>query len=152
MLTCQGCHNPVQRAPLNKARTPAAFRRAPSSIVPEAEGSQPFSFVKLVQPVLDRNCVECHAREKAIDLSSGDSTKNPHQWSTSYLNLNRYAFYYDNAVFTAPRTIPGHFGARESKLLKFLDGSHQNLKLTPEDRNRITLWLDCNSDFRGTFK
>ena len=152
MLTCQGCHNPVQRAPLNKARTPAAFQRAPSTIVPEADGSQPFSYVRLVQPVLDRNCVECHAREKKLDLSQGDPEKNKNKWYTSYVNLRPFAFFYDNAVFTEPRTIPGKFGARASKLLRFLDSGHHNLKLTLEDRRRITLWLDCNSDYSGWFK
>ena len=151
MLTCQGCHNPVHRAPVNKARTPAAFRRAPSEIVPEPEGSNPFSFVRLVQPVLDRNCVRCHAEKKAIDLSMGDWEKNLNHWSTSYLALQPYAFFYDNAVFTAPRTTPGAFGARASRLYKVLSGDHHGLKLPKEDLHRIALWLDSNSDYFGSF-
>ena len=151
MLTCQGCHNPVHRAPVNKAHTPAAFRRAPSVIAPESEGSRPFSYVRLVQPVLDRNCVACHAEKKALDLSKGDWVKNPHHWYTSYLNLKPYAFFYDNAVFTAPRTIPGKFGARASKLFQILSGDHHGLKLPAPDRHCITLWLDCNSDYFGSF-
>jgi len=151
MLTCQGCHNPVHRAPLNKLQTPAAFRRAPSRIVPEPEDSNPFSFVRLVQPVLDRNCVECHAKEKAIDLSKGDWEKNPNQWHTSYLRLQPFAFFYDNAVFTEPRTIPGKFGARASRLYQILSSEHHGLKLSKDDLHRVTLWLDCNSDYFGSF-
>ena len=151
MLTCQGCHNPVHRAPLNKARTPAAFRRTPSEIVPEAPDSNPFSYVRLVQPVLDRNCVECHAQKKALELSKGDWENNVNRWSTSYLRLQPYAFFYDNAVFTEPRTIPGKFGARASRLYQLLSGDHHGLKLSKDDFHRIALWLDCNSDYFGSF-
>ncbi|MEI6277985.1 MAG: PQQ-binding-like beta-propeller repeat protein [Verrucomicrobiae bacterium] len=152
MLTCQGCHNPVHRAAPPKKSTPAAFRRAPSEITPEPEGSHPFSFPRLVQPVLDRKCVACHAEKNALDLSMGDPEKNKTEWFTSYANLEKFAFFYDDVRFTTPRTIPGEFGAKASKLLKIIDGDHYGLKLSPEDRRRITLWLDCNSDFFGNFQ
>ena len=61
-----------------------SLRRAPSEIVPEAEGSKPLSFPRLVQPVLDRNCVACHEKEKpkALDLARGDWHKNQNGWYT----------------------------------------------------------------------
>jgi len=152
MLACQGCHNPVHRAAAPKTRNPSAFRRAPSEIAPEPEGSCPFSYPRLVQPVLDRNCVACHTGKKALDLSKGDWEKDKSGWFTSYKNLQKFAFFFDDPRFTTPRTIPGEFGARVSKLMKILDGDHYGLKLSPEDRHRITLWLDCNSDFFGNFQ
>ena len=152
MLTCQGCHNPVYRAAPPKRSNPAAFKRAPSEIVPEPEGSHPFSYPRLVQPTLDRNCVACHTEKKALDLSKGDWEKNKSGWYTSYENLRKFAYFYDEPAFTTPRTIPGEFGARASKLLKIIDGDHYGLKLSEEDRHRITLWLDCNSDFFGNFQ
>ena len=152
MLACQGCHNPVHRAAAPKTRNPSAFRRAPSEIAPEPEGSYPFSYPRLVQPVLDRNCVACHTEKKALDLSKGDWEKDKSGWFTSYKNLQKFAFFFDDPRFTTPRTIPGEFGARVSKLMKILDGDHYGLKLSPEDRHRITLWLDCNSDFFGNFQ
>ena len=29
---------------------------------------------------------------------------------------------------------------------------HHDVKLSPEELRRITLWLDCNSDFYGTYE
>jgi len=36
--------------------------------------------------------------------------------------------------------------------LKYLDESHYGVKLSSEDRRRITLWLDCNSEFYGSYE
>ena len=101
--------------------------------------------------MLDRYCVACHTEKKAADLSKGAWEKHKFGWYDSYVNLQKFAFFFDDARFTTPRTIPGEFGARTSKLMKILDGDHYGVKLTPEDRHRLTLWLDCNSDFFGSF-
>jgi len=152
-LLCQGCHDPrPQRRSLGQMAM--AMSRPPSAIQPDVEGSRPFSFPRLVQPVLDRNCVPCHIKNptKAPDLRAGDWRKNRSHWYTSYNNLQKRAFYFDNAVFTVPRTTPGKFGARASKLYQMLAKGHHDLELSPEDLHRITLWLDCNSDFFGAYK
>lgn len=156
-LVCQGCHEPRSRTPRPLKRLPLALRRGPSKIRPEADGSNPFSFAKLVQPVLERRCVSCHAKEpKAIELGTGDATANPYHWYTSYTNLRPYAFYFgryeaEYDAWTDPRTTPGRFGARASKLLKLLQKGHYDVKLSEDERRRITLWLDCNSDFFGSY-
>jgi len=154
-LLCQGCHDSRSATTVPTSRGGMAFQRAPSTIVPDVEGSNPFSYPRLVQPVLDRNCVPCHTKNKdkrPPDLTAGDYHKNHSHWYTSYQNLQKYAFFFDNAVFTTPRTIPGHFGARASKLYQMIEKGHHDLKLSKEDLHRITLWLDCNSDFFGAYK
>jgi hypothetical protein len=60
-LVCQGCHEPKYRTPLMPKSTPLALRREPSKLKPDVDGSNPFSYPRLVQPVLDRHCVKCHA-------------------------------------------------------------------------------------------
>ena len=68
-LTCVGCHEPKHGAPPPVTDKPLAFLRAPSPIAPEPEGSNPFSYVRLVQPVLDNNCVSCHGgNDGMLDL------------------------------------------------------------------------------------
>jgi hypothetical protein len=167
-LLCQGCHEPRNCAPplprllpLAFRRPPSktlAFRRPPSKIQPDVEGSNPFSFPRLVQPVLERNCVTCHEKEDtAIDLGKGDWEKNPDYRYTSYNNLREYAFFFGSFrneydPWTTPRTIPGQFGARVSKLYKILKDGHYDVTLSKEDLHRITLWLDCNSDFFGSYE
>ncbi|MBL7222606.1 MAG: NPCBM/NEW2 domain-containing protein, partial [Candidatus Brocadiae bacterium] len=153
-LLCQGCHDSRTATTLSE-RQPLAMSRVPSQVKPDVDGSNPFSYPRLVQPVLDRNCVPCHIKNKdkrAPDLAAGDPRKNPNRWHVSYHSLKGHAFYFDNAVFTVPRTIPGKFGARASKLYQMLAKGHHDLTLSPEDLHRITLWLDCNSDFFGAYK
>ncbi|MBM3998575.1 MAG: hypothetical protein FJ297_03360 [Planctomycetes bacterium] len=157
-LTCQGCHEPKQRSPVRPSIAPLALRRAPSVIAPEAEGSNPFSYVRLVQPVLDRHCVACHTERKAIDLSG--SITPTHGWTQSYLALaEKYGFYFHvtngsihMGVHGGSRTIPGKFGARGSTLIEYLDERHHGVRLAPEERHRLTLWLDCNSEFFGSYE
>jgi hypothetical protein len=157
-LLCRGCHEPRHSAPIVGQGLPLAFRRPPSRIQPDVEGSNPFSFPRLVQPVLERNCVACHEKEpEAPDLRKGNWKKNRDYRYTSYDNLREYAFSFDNArgkydPWTIPRTTPGQFGALASKLYEILSHEHHGVKLSKEDFHRITLWLDCNSDFFGSYE
>ncbi len=158
-LTCQGCHEERHRAPGLSGQPALALRRPPSEIRPEEEGSNPLSFPRLVQPVLDRHCVNCHGQNgDAPDLRAGDWRKSPFKWSTSYANLDRYAFFYDSGNrtgwnrFVAPETIPGQFGARASRLYKVLASGHYDVRLPANDMRCITLWLDSDSNFFGAYE
>jgi hypothetical protein len=162
-LTCLGCHE-RKRVTRPPDRLPAALGRPPSKVRPDVDGSNPFSYVRLVQPVLDRHCVACHREKKALDLSGapfdtgGDKRKRGFAaFTQSYMDLApKYGFWFDSEIGCATRpqhggvrTVAGQFGARASALLALLDKGHYDLKLPPEDLHRLTLWLDCNSDFYG---
>jgi len=157
-LTCQGCHERKKRPPSRPLEMPLALRRGPSKIQPDCEGSNPFSYVRLVQPVLDRHCVGCHKEKKALDLTGTIEGKN--HFTRSYNNLaGKYGFYfhvYNGSIRTGvhggSRTIPGEFGAQASELLKYMDQRHYGVKLPKEDFHRLTLWLDCNSEFLGAYE
>jgi hypothetical protein len=157
-MRCQGCHEPKHHAPIHPPHVPLALRRPPSRITPEADGSNPFNYVRLVQDVLDRNCVECHRQEEALDLSG--VVEGPHGWTRSYQNLaSQYGFFFhvyngsiNTGVHGGSRTIAGQFGARAAKLLDYLDARHYGVELSGEDRRRLTLWLDCNSEFFGAYE
>jgi len=157
-LFCQGCHEPRSAAPPPPGQVPLALRRPPSVIQPEVDGANPFSFPRLVQPVLARHCIACHEKEaKAPDLRPGEWQKHPHLWYASYANLRDYAFFYgatrgDYDPWTPPRTEPGKFGARASRLYPMLRDRHHDVNLPPEDLRRVALWLDCNSDFFGSYE
>jgi len=155
-LTCQGCHELKHRPPNVPARLPLALRRKPSKLRPDVDGSNPFNYPRLVQPVLDGNCVECHREEKALDLSG----KIAGGFTQSYNALaGKYGFYFhvhngsiNTGVHGGSRTIPGKFGARASGLLKYMGEKHYGVKLSPEDYYRLVLWLDCNSEFLGAYE
>jgi hypothetical protein len=133
-------------------------QREPSPIQPDSNGSNPFNYVRLVQPVLDRHCVDCHREKGALDLAG--SPGGPHGWTRSYTNLaKKYGFYFhvrngsiNTGIHGGTRTDPGKFGARVAALTDYLDEDHHGVRLSDADRHRVDLWLDCNSEFYGSYE
>ena len=71
-ISCIGCHENRRDAPL--AGVPLAARRLPSRLVPKDYENEPFSYVRMVQPILDKHCVRCHGNAEPqgnLDLSGG---------------------------------------------------------------------------------
>lgn len=154
-LSCVGCHEPAQASPGAGKRTmPIALRRSPSALQPEGPGSYPLSFARLVQPVLDRNCVDCHDRETKAPKLHGDRLAKSGR-SEAFESLRGVAWGMSGGNGTALKerqfSIPGQEGARVSKLGLLLGTDHHGMKLSPEDQRRITLWLDANSNFFGAY-
>ena len=155
-LFCQGCHEPKHQAGTSVSQPPLALRRPPSMPRPDVDGSNPFSYPRLVQPVLERNCVGCHSRNaKNAPNLAREPIRN--HWFASYNSLLPYAFtsYGARQGWSDPlwyRTEPGKFGAHASRLVQLLDRGHHDLKLSQEDFHRLTLWLDSASLFYGVFE
>ena len=148
-LSCVGCHEPGHRAPMNPALTPLAMQRPPSKLTPGVDGSRPFSYARLVQPVLDRNCVSCHKEnaDHAPNLGREPITRS---YYASYNSLAPQWGFHDYG--DQYRTTPGRFGARASKLYELLQGDHHGLELPAEDLHRLTLWLDMCTMFYGVYE
>jgi hypothetical protein len=148
-LVCAGCHQPRHRTAVPSGSLPLALRRPPSRLQPDVDGSNPFSYPRLVQPVLDRHCVECHEQhaDTAPNLGREPITRN---WYASYNSLiERFAFHdYGHGY----RTTPGQFGARASELYKLIQEGHYDVQLSDEQLHRLTLWLDCSSMFYGVYE
>jgi len=148
-LVCAGCHNQRHRVSFPATPVPLALRRAPSPLPPDVDGSQPFSYPRLVQPVLDRHCVDCHAQhpDTAPNLARDPIVRN---WYASYENLvHKYGFHDYHDPY---RTTPGKFGALDAPLYRLLQSDHHCVQLPPDDLHRITLWLDCVSMFYGVYE
>jgi predicted esterase len=149
--SCIGCHE--QRTKTASVGAPVqAVGRAPSRIKPGPEGSLPFSYPRLVQPVLDQHCVRCHDGKEAgrpvlTSAPEGDFTKsyNALVSRVSFTAWNRPQQNFE------PMTEPLRFGALASPLARMLDQGHGNVTLTPEDQERLNTWMDANALFYGTF-
>jgi len=156
-LVCQGCHEPKLRMSSAKTRLATALKRAPSKIAPDVSGSYPLAFPRLVQPVINAKCLPCHSKEKkAPNLSGVEFGK--HGWSKSFETLQRYGWGKSggNGAIRGNggcTSIAGKIGAKGSKLLPHLTGpkGHHDVKLTAEELYRITLWIDCNTNFYGAY-
>ena len=116
--SCVGCHEHRTTAPVSGGVGLAALRE-PSSIAPAPDGSKPFSYPILVQPVLDSKCVSCHGGEKiegGIDLTGTPEG----QFSRSYNALARLVPFSSwqgtPQANHEPLTHPDQFGARASTL------------------------------------
>jgi mono/diheme cytochrome c family protein len=151
--TCVGCHERPGTAPAFGPRIAAG--RAPSILQPGPAGSRPLSFPLLVQPVLDRHCVRCHGSrpQAARPVLAGGAQG---VFSQSYEALRPYVRWYEwgGKSITQIVTRPGHQGADESRLLPILsDHNHAGeVRLSAEDRGRLTLWLDANAPFYGVYR
>jgi len=149
-MTCLGCHEPKHRAAKQSTRIPLALQRPPSKMRPDVDGSNPFSYVRLVQPALDRNCASCHKEKGALDLRGIIEGNNG--WTRSYNNLaQKYGFYFhvsngsiNQGIHGGSRTIPGEFGAKAAALLSYMDERHYAVNPT-----FAVGWP--NRDFKNTF-
>lgn len=154
-LTCAGCHESKHAPPKNLgSQPPLALRRAPSELKPEPEGAYPLTFARLVQPVLNRRCVDCHNTETNAPSLRGDRF-GKFGWSEAFHTLRQHAWGMSGGNGTALKerqySIPGEDGARVSGLYRLLAQGHHDVKLPAEEMRRITLWLDANSNFYGAY-
>src|SRR5690606_106799 len=85
-LSCVGCHEPRNQAPPSSG-PPMAALRGPAKLTPGPDGSWPLRFDRLVQPVLNRNCTECHSTASRHAEAVRFDLTEPH----AYRNLMAFA-------------------------------------------------------------
>jgi formylglycine-generating enzyme required for sulfatase activity len=167
--SCVGCHENQSAAPV-LVPSSAQLRDA-SEIRPWFGPARGFSFVREVQPVLDRYCVSCHDKMQnadgdgsapAVPYLKGDAMitnwtsqlagrwKGGGKFSESYFQLQRYlrrpGIEGDRRMFSP---LEFHFSATE--LGQILRKGHHGVSLDPESRERLVAWHDLNAPFFGTW-
>jgi hypothetical protein len=160
-VSCVGCHEPRDSVPAVENLTRLALTRPPSDLEPGPEGSWPLNFMHLVKPVLDAKCIQCHdgsqKNRERVDLTGGKN---------AWKNLRPYAWCLSGkgVVITRPkgeeeetspvRSIPGKVGTTEAQLWQILQSEpHKSeVKLTEDELERLTTWLDCMSPFYGAYE
>jgi hypothetical protein len=150
---CVGCHAESHASPPDN---PTLLMRKPAELVPPAgpqyEGG--FSFVRTVQPVLDRYCIRCHGLGEG-QPPNGVSLIGVQQgsFSQSYMTLARYT----NPIGLKSETHgeeknisrPMDYYAHGSRLGRMLLNNHQKVNLPREDFQRLIDWLDLNTQANG---
>ncbi len=174
--SCIGCHEERTSAP-PRAALAAAFRQPSRPLEPPEWGPGGFSYRRIVQPVLDRHCVECHnERSGGIDLS-GDATD---FFNVSYETLARQGTPAENPLigganqvhFRNPYTswistyngseanileiTPRAWGSPASRLADLVLEGHPDeegnarVNLSDAEKRRIFAWIDLNVPYYGT--
>ncbi len=149
-VSCVGCHDPRNTTPVNTRLM--ATRRAPSKLTPGPEGSWPLRFDKLVQPVLDKRCVQCHnPKGDAKAVKRADLT--PAKAYDALVNAGGNASL-QRHVSTRYRqgySTPGACTAATSPVLAMLRKGHGDVKLSADEFARIATWMDLYAQRQGAF-
>jgi hypothetical protein len=165
---CVGCHEPRSESPDRGFRMAALQQEAGQAkppVVPEW-GLRGFSYPRIVQPVLDEHCAECHTGTDpagGVDLS-GDKTD---FFNVSYEVLaregrpgeNRYTKWIPTFNGMEENILivePGSWGSPASRLADIvLSGhpdpeGHPRVELDSASQRRILTWIDLNVPYYGT--
>jgi hypothetical protein len=168
---CVGCHEPRNAAPATARPTRAGPVREPR---PPAGPRYPggFSFVRSVQPVLDRYCIDCHG----LDRTDGDlsllgtplEARYPYRGYPGDNNVRVNLAYHalvsrDGLVKIAQRNFetdystPKDYYSHAGRLAKLLLDGHPDehgeprVTLDRESLQRIVDWLDLNAPYYGGY-
>ncbi len=148
-LSCVGCHEHRESAP-RVSHPVLAVARPASKISPGPEGSWPLRFDRLVQPVLDRYCVECH-RQGSEKLAAEKLPLTPDHAYQSLISFSGEDV--KKQAFERDRSVPNQAVAISTKLWGMFNStaSHQELKLDPDSLSRLATWLDTYAHRQGSF-
>ena len=162
---CVGCHETRNRTP--HLQVPTAVFGEPQPLRPPPWGLEGFSYARIVQPVLDKHCVECHNPHDepgGVDLT-GDRTdyfnvsyevlarRNQGRTGSPYVSwIPTYNGHEANILQIAPK----QWGSPASALADLIltghpdeDGKPQ-VELDEDSRRRILTWIDLNVPYYGT--
>ena len=155
VVSCVGCHEDQNTIPVPKRV--AASTRKPHELKIADGGVRSYTFKYEIQPILDRACVACHDGSKAGRPNFKDTTSvGITDWSgTRYFQKSYLAFHpyvnrqgpeADMYVMT-----PYEYHASTSEIVRMLERGHYNVKLTDNEWDHLTMWIDMNAPGRGEF-
>ena len=149
ITSCVGCHEHRTAAPAYRASELMALRRPPSRIAPITDVPEIFDYPRDVQPILDAHCVECHD----YDLRAGGviltGDRGP-MFSIGYYTLVALDLVSDGRNGKAARPVRS-IGSSASRLMKLIDGSHYDAKLSDHEKKMVRLWIDSGAAYPGTY-
>jgi mono/diheme cytochrome c family protein len=149
---CVGCHE-TRAESAAAEQAPAALRMEARIPVPPSWGSRAISFLRDVQPVLDRHCVRCHgglSPKGGLDFSPGLTVQHNRAYDTILAhNLVAWSNVNEDAKITAPLA----FGSHKSKLIKVLQSEEHDkrVQLSRDEWLRLVTWIDANAPYHDRF-
>jgi hypothetical protein len=164
---CVGCHETREEAPSSGPR-PLALRRAPSEPIPPPWGEHAISFLRDIQPILDRHCVKCHSGMRpagGLDfcggLTPGPGSGPGHAEPIAGYGFNR-AFEtivqhklvsWSDVQGDARTTQPLEFGSRRSRIIDVLREGPcgRRAMLSRQEWLSLLIWIDGNAPYHDRF-
>lgn len=174
-MSCVGCHETKQQSPPGRRFTNLALAAGPEKLKPFYGDTRGFSFIKEIQPILDKHCVSCHrpggeapdyllTSDTESDPTNGDNG-NPHRvWLKSYRTLTGWPlpskrYHTGNEIVNWIGRLgaitlhpPYEAGAAKSKMISMMEDGHGNrVKLTREELDKLSAWIDLNVPYCGDY-
>ena len=149
--SCIGCHEKRTDAPgIEFDKQVFAIAGNPVKPTPIAGVPDVYDFIRDIQPLLDRYCVECHnpdRREARLDLSH---TLSPAH-TLSYWELSQRNMLGDNRNRPQSDFPPYAIGSQASKLYQMILAGHQGVKFSETDLTTLRYWLEVGAPYAGTY-
>jgi hypothetical protein len=149
--SCVGCHEQRQKAPVPTSTAALqALRRPPSRITPVADVPDVFDYPRDIQPILDKHCLGCHDYDKRAGgiILTGDHGP---IYSHSYYTLTALQYVSDGRDRLVTNLPPRTVGTSASPLMKMLNGSHYDARLTQHEQDMIRYWIESAAPYPGTY-
>ncbi len=173
---CLGCHESHSRTPASFAELPRALFQPPRAIEPPPWGDASVSFPRFVQPVLDRDCGQCHQGEgearEILDLTdrpgflifsepymhlTGRPTWNrPYEPPENpppgfgYADMLHVEGYYETDPVAYQTVPPMTALSYRSRLIELVSGGeHHGVQLDPVSLRKLIAWIDTMAPYRG---
>ncbi len=168
IFSCIGCHENKNAVVPNKPKT-MALQAGIKPLEPFYDlTGKGFSFPKMIQPILDAKCVKCHKGgdtnppdlqatpvwDKAARkfwnqsyhvLISTDRARGPANDTSQRLGVIAERSKYLNWIgrWSVPEMIPPYsHGSSLSPLVSLLEKGHERVKMTQEELDKISCWID----------
>lgn len=142
--SCIGCHEGREQAPSVHGRMMAQRTQPP--LLASWEDA-PFSYERVVQPVLDKHCAACHndTHPKGLDFRGFlDADRVPASYRTL---IEKGLVHYADMGWNSggcEKMPPLSLGTLKSKLWETLNAGHHNISLSGDEMLRIKTWIDLN--------
>ena len=156
-FSCVGCHDHKNTStPIGAA--PLALQSGAKPLQPFGDPNEGYSFIRRVQPILDKHCVECHNRKTLADgkislEATGELDERAQKiWSDAYKALADPRYTSWVSPQSAPDQLPPYSaGAARSKLIEMLRAGHEDVTLSSEELVELACWIDLAVPFAGNY-
>ena len=148
--SCIGCHENRTDAPERKVKLPIAYKNGVSKIEKIDGVKNTVDFMRDIQPLLDKYCVQCHNPRKpsggGVILSKGVGVE--HISARLALQAAGMMSCDNNAHGNLP---PYKFGSGDARLAEFARGGHHNKKFSDTDLKVLQAYLDIGAPQISTY-
>jgi mono/diheme cytochrome c family protein len=150
VIGCAGCHESQASGQSTATYSPSAMAVSTPEPLPGPQYEGGFSFMRSVQPVLDRHCIRCHGLgEKpaaGLNLLGGKAYAS----LTGRPGLVAIALSNKETFTSEPKDYFAHAGRLAEILLEGKMGD-QHITIPRDDLDRIIAWLDLNAQQFGDY-